>query len=333
MTEVTEKTFSAGEEFLLPAGKAGVEQVLHTRLRLLQEESSAVGAKLILRGSLTADICYLGSDGRLTSAEFRTPYSVILELEGSREGSTAEAELSFTGLHVDASEPGSITLEVGAVAQAVLRSPMQLSWISDAYSTKHAMEGSYETAVLESDVQHSGYEDSVRIVLDGLQTPGNVADVSLMLAKPRQEEGQCKVSLTARVLCCGEDGRVSVLSGRGEARCPLPAAGEGLRIQPGSVSASVTGSGAEVRVPVSFRAAGGEKKQLVLLSQAKLDSERPAGDGEAPSVSVLRMAEGDSLWSLGKRRAVSQQLLRQLNELGPEEQPEAGQLLLIARQR
>ena len=333
ITEVTEKTFSAGESFALPGGKLPVERILNTRVALRPEESSTVGAKLILRGSMTAEVCYISGDGELDSADFRTPYSVILELEGYREGSLAQAELCLTGLHVDVPDSGSIVVEVGAVAQAVLRSPVQLSWISDAYSTQWAMDGSYESVELETESQQSLLEDSLRLNLEGLRAPRSVSDVSLMLSRPRKEEGQYKVTVTARALCSDESGAVTVLSGRGEAHCPAPQAGQSLRVQTGAVYAAMSGSGAELRIPVSFRTVGGERQKLKLLTQARLDTERPAIDAGIPSVSVLRLAEGESLWSLGKRRAVSQQLLRQVNELGPEEQPGAGQLLLIARQR
>lgn len=333
ITEVTEKTFSAGERFALPGGKLPVERILNTRVALQPEESSTVGAKLILRGSLTAELCYLSGDGQLTSADFRTPYSVILELEEERAGELAETELCFTGLHVDVPEPGSISVEVGAVAQAVLRSPLQISWISDAYSTRWALEGSYETVELDTDVQQSHYEDSLRMELEGLKAVRNVADTALSLSRPRQEGDRYKVTVTARALCSDDSGAVTVLSGKADAACPVSASGRLPRVKTGTVYSSAAGGRGELRIPVSFQTPGGKKGRLTLLTQARLDPEQPASEAGMPSVSLLRLEEGDSLWALGKRRAVNQQLLRQVNGLGPEEHPAAGQLLLILRQR
>ena len=75
VTDVTEKTFSAGEVLDLPAGRPEVREILSARIALRTEEMNAVGSKLILRGTARTSVFYLAARGETGEAELQMPWS------------------------------------------------------------------------------------------------------------------------------------------------------------------------------------------------------------------------------------------------------------------
>jgi hypothetical protein len=80
--DVTEKSFGIGEDFALPSSKPPLGAALRSRLRLNVEEAGCLGGKLIIKGSACIALVYSSaSGGDVACADFKTPFSVILELD------------------------------------------------------------------------------------------------------------------------------------------------------------------------------------------------------------------------------------------------------------
>lgn len=341
VTDVTEKTFGTESTLALPGGKPPMAALMSVRAQLKQEEAAVVGSKLILRGSVRAVALYETTDGQLESAELWTPYSVILELAGGEENREFETVAALTGCHAEPAE-GGISLELGAVAQAVIRSQAVVDCLSDAYGLDRPLTPAYETVRLPVNGRGSETADTVRLTIDSPKSLRSVTDAAVYCGKPRLEAGQVKATVTAKLLCATEDGRLAALSGRGEAVRPAATAGSSpagsgaaaaYTVELGEPFAAVTATGVELRVPAVFRGSLEETVEAEFLTQAVWSEEEAAEAADAPSVTLLRAAEGDSVWSLGKRAGLPCALIRQLNGLEEAAEPAAGQLILLARGR
>ncbi len=331
VTDVTEKTFSAGEVLDAPGGRPEPAEILSARVSLRTEEMNAVGSKLILRGAARTTVFYLASRGEAGEVELQLPWSLILELEGEGGEQRYEVVTAVTGFRVSPAEEGGFLVELGAVAQAVVRSRETIRCVADAYGISQELEIRTETLRMETGGEVLETMDPVRLQLEAQKTPGRVVHVCVGMGKPRSEEGEYRVAVQAKALCFGEGSAWTALSGRGEAVCPRESSAA-MTAETGEAYGTVNGRGVEVRVPVNYRCPRWETGEVRLLTGAETVQETEPGERQ-PEISVILTGEGDSVWSLGKANRVSCAGIRQVNGLEPEEEPAKGSLILVLRQR
>ena len=331
VTDVTEKTFSAGEVLDPPGGRLAPEEILSARISLRTEEMNTVGSKLILRGTARTSVFYLAARGEAGEAELQLPWSLILELEEEGTEQRVEVTTAVTGFRVAPAEEGGFLVELGAVAQAVVRSRISIRCVADAYGINQALDTRVETVRMETGGEMLETGDSVRLQLEAHKSVGRVARVCVGMGRPRLEEGEYRVSVQARALCLSEGGGWTALSGRGETVCPRESSAA-MTAEAGEAYGAVNGRGVEVRVPVNYHCPRWETGEVRLLTGAETaqDTEPPE---KQPAISVVLTREGDSVWSLGKANRVSCAGIRQANDLEAEEEPAAGSLILVLRQR
>lgn len=331
VTDVTEKTFSADEVLNLSGGRPEAGEVLSARLILRTEEMNAVGSKLILRGSARVGVFYLSPQGEPGEAELQLPWSVILELEEEGADRRYEVVTAVTGFRVTPAEEGGFLVELGGVAQAAVRTRRSIRCVADAYGIREDLDTRVETIRMETggEILESG--DSLRLQLDAQRNIGKTAHFSVGLGRPRQEDGEYRMSLQVKALCQSEGGGWTALSGRGEAVCPRESSAA-MTAEAGEAYGSANGRGVEVRVPVNYRCPRWETGELRMLAGVEPGQEAGPGE-EQPAISVILTREGDTVWSLGKANRASGTGIRQVNGLEPEEEPEPGSLILVLRQR
>jgi hypothetical protein len=136
-----------------------------------------------------------------------------------------------------------------------------------------------------------------------------------------------RVSVAVKALCGMEDGSMELLTGRGEA--VFPGEGSVPEVDCGELYASVTASGAEVRVPVRISRVRSREERVTFLTGGA--AEEGGEGGPEPAVTLLRAEEGDTVWSLGKRKRVPCAAIRAYNRLEEGEEPVPGALLLLAK--
>ena len=331
VTDVTEKTFSAGEVLDVPGGRPEPEEILSARISLRTEETNAVGSKLILRGAARATVFYLAARGEAAEAELQLPWSLILELEEEGQEQRYEVVTAVTGFRVAPAEEGGFLMELGGVAQAVVRSRRTIRCVADAYGISQDLETRTETVRMETGGEILETGDSVRLQLEAQKNVGRVVHLCVGMGRPRLEEGEYRASLQAKALCLSEGGSWTALSGRGDAVCPRES-DAATTAAAGEAYGTVNGRGVEVRVPVNYRCPRWETGEVRLLTGAESTQAAEAGEKQ-PEISVILAREGDSVWSLGKANRVSCAGIRQVNGLEPEEEPAAGSLILVLRQR
>ncbi len=323
---VEEKTFTAEDTQSLPAGKPQAEELLLARASLRQEEAEQVGRKLVVRGAAAVSAVYETASGSVCSAEFQLPWSAFLELPEENQDLIWELAVTLTGCSVELTND-SFGITVGGVVQAVIRRRTEIRWISDAYGTDCNFMPVYENAEADTEAVTDTKTETVCVRLEGLRRPQSFAYLAVDCGRPRLEKETVRLPVNMKALCVMEDGSQELLSGRGEAVCS--GIGGVPEICCGEVLASATSGGAELRVPVSFRRTLVTRRQLGMLTggEATPSTESAAG----PNVTLLRASEGDSVWSLGKRKGVSCAAIRSYNTLEEGEEPLPGTLLLLAR--
>ena len=325
VTEVTEKTFELSETLPLPAGKPPAGELLYCRASLQQEEASPVGGRLILRGTALLSAVYLSLSGEAAEADLRMPWSAVLEVEPVEGEQSFETELAITGLDAELSD-GGLRVELGGVAQAAVHTRLEIAGIADAYSIGAVLRTETETRSLAASCVRTEQTDVLTLRLEGRQPPRSLTAIFADWGRPRQEKELCRVPVTVKAICTGENGAPILLTGRGEAVC------RGLRepsVRMGELYASVSAGGAEVRVPVIFTGMQEELRTLTLLTGAAAE-EQPAEPAEFSAV-LLRTRPGDTVWELGKRKRLPCAAIRSINGLGADEEPAPGTLLLLAR--
>ena len=331
VTDVTEKTFSAGEVLDLPGGRPEAQEVLSARVSLRTEEMNAVGSKLILRGAARIGVFYLSARGEAGEAELQLPWSLILELEEDGADQRYEVTTAVTGFRVAPAEEGGIMAELGAVAQAVVRSRRSIRCVADAYGIGQELDTRVETVRMETGGEVLETGESVRLQLEAQKNMGRVVHICIGVGRPRSENGEYRAAVQAKALCLGEGGGWTALSGRGDAVCPGESSAA-MTVEAGEPYGSVNGRGVEVRVPVNYRCPRWETGEVRVLTGAESVQETGTGERQ-PAISVILTREGDSVWSLGKANRVSCAGIRQVNGLEAEEEPAAGSLILVLRQR
>ena len=91
--------------------------MLKSRLRLTLEEASNLGSKLIVKGSACLVLVYASSnEGEIASAEFKTPYSAIMELDWDDTNMSFDTLVMPTGYSLTENSSGGLSLELSAVA-------------------------------------------------------------------------------------------------------------------------------------------------------------------------------------------------------------------------
>ena len=323
---VEEKTFTVDDVQPLPAGKPPVRAILYAKAALRAEGSEPVGGKLVVRGNAAVSVIYQTAGGEIAQAELNQPWSAFPELPDHGEERGFETVAALTGCSVEADD-GGFRVSVGGVVQVVIRCAAELELITDAYGTDCSLIPAVETAVVEAEAEQETAADTVSVRLESLRKPRALVSLTADCGRPREEKDSVRVPITVKALCIMEDGRPEQLTGRGEAVCSC--IGSVPEVSCGELYASVASQGADVRVPVGFAMTRIRKEELHYLVSAEV-KELPAGEGK-PTVTILRVSSGDSVWSLGKARSLPCASIRAYNRLSEDEEPAPGSLLLLAR--
>ncbi len=320
-----ERTFTVEDSQPLPGGKPPARSVLFVRAALREEDAAPVGRKLVVRGGAAVTVTYFSEAGEIAEADFDFPWSAFLDLP--EEGETAySVTTALTGCSAELGE-GGFTFTLGGVVQAAIRCRRELNVISDAYGTDCRFQPVFETAVLEGETARETGTDTLTVRLESLRKPRSFLDLCAECGRPRPDKDAYRVSVAVKALCTMEDGSLEVLIGRGES--VLPGEGSIPELSCGELYASVTAAGAEVRVPILWSRERCERESVTYLTDGT--AEELGQREERPTVTLLRAAEGDTVWSLGKRKSVPCAAIRAYNHLEEDEEPAPGALLLLAK--
>lgn len=336
---VEEKTFTAAEEHPLRLSRPEGGRLLSHSERVLLDEQKLVGNRVILQGRVVASVLYC-QEGRAApvTETFETPFSQMLEGGADTEFGCVCARVQLTAVYHDYSAElganGGVQAEYHLVAQALCLAQLEADCMDDAYSNAAQLElVMQEQTVLEvtaAEPLRAVAEATVAAEGTGLSVCGS----RCALLSVEAADGAVGGRLDVTVLLTSADGAVS--SVRRELRFSQPA-GEGrlelTEVRLEDPYLAVTAEGVSVRVPVTAAALSVRERPLLQVSEISAGA-APAAWAALPSVTLVRPAAGDSLWSLAKRYCSSEAAIRTVNGLdAAQETADMPPFLLIPRLR
>ena len=327
--EVLEKTFTASCEYQIPPSSPPMGEILRTDVSLVPGEVKVVGSKLIFKGTTTITILYCGADsGEVTACSFDTEYSQILELENATADSEFEIIPLLTGAYIENgsmsdTEGRRFAAELHIAAQCVARSKIMLRYISDVYSSKFELEASWASLALYGAPTARSTPTVLRATLEASEL-SRVVSVSARPGAPvgTLTDGEYKLTTPVEVeaLYIANDGAVRTADARFSVDTTLTDVGSenGLRSTAkcsGDVYGVPADGGIEVRVPIEISVQETTKFECTHISDISIDTEVPLDLALLPSLVIVRVSSGDSLWTLAKRHHSTCELIAGANEL------------------
>lgn len=334
VTAIREKVFSVSEVFSIP-DSGNIRSVLKSRVQFECEEMRGVGNRLIVKGAANIETVYeTGDTGRAQRAEFNAPFSQILEFEGTVHDGMFELSVMPTSFYTEAGEDGrSLSIELGAVMQSTLKEQMQITYISDQYST------AWETTDrrMELEIESHCTKTVSKTVQKVIQLPvpaTSITDASVVAGRCEvMPDKTIKTMITAQLLYIGTEGNTELLRAAErfsfEFDCDDNVAA--AYIEHSSVSVQHTMDGVELSITLRFLLNSIDLCKISAISGISYDEKCARDLSERPSVVVHRFAENDSLWELAKHCASSIKAITEANELEEGTSPAVGTLLLIPK--
>lgn len=305
---VQEKSFSYQDALTLPVGGPGCQGVLSSRAQCVCTEARVIGTKLVFKGEAQLNLLLRGEDGGIFPAEFRLPYSQIMDAGEDSEDALCQMALYFSDVKCtpDPEDPRSLQAELTIQAQAVLEKEVEVPILADLYSTAWEVRTQREELSLWTMAGSSQDQVPLRQVLETSQTVGEILDVQVRLGRSGQRrEGEDWIltqEVQGVVLYRGEDGPAS-LEGWTQVVHRLPGLGEkdpSFRVDLlRNPTAAQVPDGVEVSAPLTFHWTARQKETAQVISRVTLE-EKGEPAGEQPSVILRAVRPGETLWDVAK---------------------------------
>ena len=134
---VCEKTFALNEQFLFSSSNEKPRAIIFARPTINITDTQHVGSKLIVKGSMTLNVCYHSSDCNYPhKCEFTSNFSQIVDT-GTEESDCCVLKCEITSFYYNLVETISgdyaLDTELHALTQLVNCKKQSIEYISDAY--------------------------------------------------------------------------------------------------------------------------------------------------------------------------------------------------------
>ena len=234
-----------------------------------------------------------------------------------------------------------IVMELHAVAQCVITEKKQIAYISDMYSTKYRLEEEMtaypfdQMRTIKANTVLHGMLDTTAPVARVVAV--NVHTGPVDTTSSEDATASMKAPVTVSALYVTEDGQLmsnaETYQVEAEAEADPNANNMASAASGKDVYAVAVTGGIELRVPVEFTVTENAIQQIRTLDKLSFDEASPVDMAKAPSVTVTRIAPGDTLWQLAKSHGSTSKLILSANGYNEEDEVNAGQLLIIPKKR
>ena len=321
ITAIREKDFLFADSIALHASRRPIAELLLSRVSARVTDCAVTGSKISVKGVASVEALYRSEDGEICPIRDQLPFSQLIEgLEGG-EGVTAEPVLHLTGCEILPQEDAQgLNVKLFLHAFAALRRRERITCVTDLYSTTHELRDGIGTVTLPLQPEQTAQTRLLREQLDTDVAARSAVDASVAVCC---EQG--KLSALLRALYLDENG--APLSVRHRVELPLEGAWDGeTAVFVDDVSASVNGSGVEVRASLELTATRTPTVELPCLNALAAEPRHTCG---GPALVLRPLKEGETLWSLAKRHRTTVDTILRANELESEADAAAGRMLLI----
>ena len=332
---VREKTFVVSDEYQLQPGLLPIGTVLGGTVEIRQGGVRSVGSRLLFSGAVRLDVLYLSAGGsELCSAQFESEYSQMLDADTELACPDCCVYSVLTAKYIEpvtlAGGEKGISAEYHIVSQCVCTDSVRAQCLTDCYSNSAALELGYERVDGVCVQRRANIRAAAHEQLPASPQPVSICRTSGCLGIPECADGMLRCAVTVTVLYTASDGKV--YSAKRRLTCEAPselgadeyAAGVGAACA--ECTAVITQGGFDLRAVVDFELLSAKRLEFMQL-ESVADTEAEENESR-PSVTVIRAAQGDTLWSLGKKYHSTPALITSLNGL-EEGDALAGRVLLI----
>lgn len=342
---VNEKTFIFTDEAHLPAGAADIGEILRSSTTLWVESVKAVGSKAVLKGSAQTGVLYESRDGRMCRETVSTPFSQIVDMDASGELVDFDVRLCLTGVyvsqnHMDGAETDALTIEIHAVAQCVAYADMTADIVADAYSSKFRLSAVSARCEFECVDSRETRSTAVSCSVPVAGRAGDVLDVLVRQGPASVQQGAdgkvCAASMGVTVIYRDAGGEILSASKRIDFEQELGTSSDDAEVSvkpAGDIFTSLADGAIEVRIPLEMTVTGINYLSFDRIESVELDEDSPLDVSELPSLTVTRAGRGRDLWELAKSHMSTIPLIREVNGLADDAEPEEGRVLLIPRKQ
>lgn len=326
--EAGEKAFELEETLPLSNADIAVQKLLRYTADPMLVEYKIVVDKLVLRGVVTLNVFYMGTDGQLYHWNFDLPFSQYTQLDSQYE-SGAEATVCFavTDLELEQTEQNDFQLKVGLVAQYTIIEHKEISVAEDIYSPSCSVTAQIQQLQLPAVLDELSHTMHAEILLND---PGQqLVDGVLYINEPHtftdSDKRQLELSGIAQMLSTDVEGKLQGTLSRWEDAWTISTSDDTqvqLTIDPMEKSQQTANA---LRADVPLRAMITSQQSIPMVIGAQL-GEPKEPDPNRPSL-ILRGAGNDSLWTLAKEHNTTVEAIRQAN--GLQQEPLPDQILII----
>ena len=340
---VREKEFTFTEELPLSPGRGGAEEILSTRVDVRGTDSKLIGSKLVVKGFIAVSVLYRENGGRLSLLQQELPFSQILEGNGFEEECESEAAYRLLSAECRPGTEGApddaytLTLSVSLRTRVTVWRTVELSFISDLYSTAAPVTCQTEELSLVEDSQQNIRRQNVRELLETGAAVRSVLDTEVTCGAAALSGGEWKLPVWARCLYLDENNMLGSVHREFSVSLPAEQEGEGLECAAGAAShgditANIMPEGVELRFPIECAISTAVRRRYLCVSGGETEEE-PQESGPAPSLILRKLGQGETLWSVAKQYRATREGILSVNDLTEESQITPDKLLLIPRAR
>lgn len=336
---VREQEFSFSDSFALNSDEA--QSILKSSTIVRVDEAKALGSKVVIKGTVCADVLYETADNRILHSTAQLPFSQIIEgIEAPEEEIRVEANACPVSAQYgieseDFSSVGrSINAKISMRLFVLIRRKRQICAIADLYSTRYDLESENENVLVSSLPQYALRDVPVEVSLEvGTASKPLCAEVKMgEVSQSLNVDGtiQCRSNAEVRLIYCDESGMPFSVVRRQEVVFSLES-GENLtvsacRIAPCDIAVTMQDDIAVVKFTARFSLFSQQQMRYFCLRSVRAEEHK--SEENMPSLVLRVLREGEKLWDIAKQYRTTMQDILDANDV-EQWQDLIGKLLLI----
>ncbi|MCD7769173.1 MAG: LysM peptidoglycan-binding domain-containing protein, partial [Oscillospiraceae bacterium] len=213
---------------------------------------------------------------------------------------------------------GRIAAELHLAAQCICRRSREINYMADIYSNRTQLLSQTEPLDLIAGVQPISMRQTVTGSAEPAGEAGDVLALFASVGSISAEESTIKTAVSIRVICCQQDGQISLSRCRlaAEFTTDLPEGTElaGVTVTTSDVYYTPSGTGIDLRATLQMEALAVSGQTVSCIAQVTEDAEAWAAVPPAASVVLVRVEPGADLWALARKYHSTVEAIEKANE-------------------
>lgn len=336
ISEVLEHKFILQESLELPPGQPPISEMLKCETQITDTEYKAINGRIVIKGMFVMCVLYISDEGMPENAEIETPFTEVIDSENVTDESECDIEYDIISVFCDTAEDSDgdvrvINAEAEAAVQIKVIEKTNIDIIKDCYIPGMNTDLRTETLSIEEITANLSAQYTIKETAEissGVPKVKNIYNVVMKpyLTKAETADGKviCEGKTEAYILYLSDSSETPVYSIKRE--IPFSYVLEDDNVRGGltaQVGAEIKHSGytlnaageAELRCILSLNARVTKKRDEEIVCEVT-ETEKETSDS---GIVIYYVQNGDTLWDIAKRYAVSTERIAKYNEINADE--------------